>query len=190
GLVLTKLAGAGDLRSIGSGNIGATNVLRTGRKGLALMTVILDGGKGALVMFIATLCPRVQQYHDGLLNMHVIIACAGLAAVLGHNFPIWAKFKGGKGVATTLGVMLYSSPLTGILTCLTWLTVAIAFKYSSLSALVALTLAPVYAWAIGVNGTYICAYAILAVSSAIRHRTNIQRLLNGTESKISLKKKK
>ena len=176
GLVLTRLAGLGDIRSIGSGNIGATNVLRTGNKGLAAATLILDSGKGA---FAALLAGAVLSPEAGVI--------AGLAAVIGHNFPVWLNFKGGKGVATSLGVLLAVAWPVGVAACLTWLAVALVTRYSSLSALLALALAPVYAfiWA----GSYVVAAAvILAVLGIVRHRANIRRLLAGTEPRIGGKK--
>src|SRR3981189_1762307 len=134
GLILTKLAGTQDLRSIGSGNIGATNVLRTGHKGLALATLLLDGGKGAIAVLAI-----------GTIMAPPAALIAGVAAVVGHNFPVWLRFKGGKGVATTLGTMCAAVPLVGLLACVTWLAVAAIFRYSSLAALTALALAPLYA---------------------------------------------
>ena len=134
GLVLPRLAGHGDIRSIGSGNIGATNVPRTGSKPLAAATLLLDGGKGAAAVLIGF---AIGGASAGLF--------AGLASVLGHNFPVWLKFKGGKGVATTLGVILAASWPVGVLACLTWLGIAAAFRYSSLAALVALIAVPFYA---------------------------------------------
>ena len=119
GLLLTKLAGLGDIRSIGSGNIGTTNVLRTGRKDLALFTLVLDGGKGAAAVFIA-------GYFFGPDSALM----AGLGSVIGHLFPVWLRFKGGKGVATTLGVVLALHFLVGVAACATWLVVALAFRYS------------------------------------------------------------
>ena len=133
GLVLTKLAGLGDVRKIGSGNIGATNVLRTGNKGLALATLLLDGGKGALVVILANIF-LTQDY----------AVLAGGGAFLGHLYPIWLKFKGGKGVATFIGVMLAISWPAGLGVALTWLIVALVFRISSLSALVCAALAPLY----------------------------------------------
>ena len=134
GLVLTRLAGLGDIRDIGSRSIGATNVLRTGNKGLAAATLLLDSGKGAVAALLFTAPDPIA----GLI--------AGGCAILGHNFPVWLKFKGGKGVATTLGVLLVVSWPTGLAACATWLAVAAVFRYSSLAALVALAAAPVYAW--------------------------------------------
>ena len=176
GLVLTRMAGLGDIRAIGSGNIGATNVLRTGNKGLAAATLILDSGKGA---FAALLAGAYLSPEAG--------AIAGLFAVLGHNFPVWLKFKGGKGVATTLGVLLAVAWPVGLAACLTWVAMAAAFRYSSLAALVALALSPFYAliWSdVWVTVTAL----ILGVLAILRHRANIQRLVNGTEPRIVRKK--
>jgi glycerol-3-phosphate acyltransferase PlsY len=176
GLVLTRAAGLGDIRQIGSGNIGATNVLRTGRKGLALATLLLDGGKGA----IAALLALVLLGHDSML-------VAAFAAVLGHNFPVWLRFKGGKGVATTFGTLMAAAWPVGIAACLTWLVVAFTFRISSLSALVALALSPVFAWFLAGPATAAMA-AGLAVLGFIRHEANIRRLLKGEEPKIGKKK--
>ena len=173
GLILAKAAGYGDIRKIGSGNIGTTNVLRTGNKKLALLTLICDGGKGAAA---ALLINYILGYDMALV--------AGFAAVLGHLYPVWLKFKGGKGVATTLGTLLAVSPLVGALACLTWLVMAFTFKYSSLSALTAMLLSPVYAFfLIGYpNLTALC--GILALLVWIKHRANIHRLVAGEEPKI------
>lgn len=177
GLVLSKAAGY-DLRSIGSGNIGATNVLRTGRKDLALATLILDSSKGAVACAIALWA----------VGSAPVVLAAGIGAVLGHNFPAWLKFKGGKGVATTLGVLLVSAWPVGVATCLTWAVTAALFRYSSLAALVSLALAPVYAllWATPLHAG---AFAALALLSFVRHHENLRRLLKGEESKIGSKKK-
>ncbi len=179
GLVFTRLAGLGDIRKIGSGNIGATNVLRTGRKDLALLTLIFDIGKAG---FVALLC-------QWLYDSHLAGLIAGTSAVIGHNYPIWLKFKGGKGVASTLGLMLSMTPMVGILTALTWLFMAIIFKYSSLSALTALAIAPLYALLHSDIDASLF-YAVLCVLSFWRHKENIRRLTKGEESKINLKKKK
>lgn len=186
GLVLTKLAGLGDIRSIGSGNIGATNVLRTGRKGLALATLLLDGAKGALAVLIAR--------HFWGPDMALV---AGYGALLGHLFPVWLRFKGGKGMATTLGVLLAIDFPIGLAACLTWLVVAVAFRYSSLASLASVALAPLYAlylpllWAPGtvsLGNRQLAAFAaVLAVLVWIKHHGNIRRLLSGTESKIGRK---
>ena len=177
GLVLTRLAGLGDIRNIGSGNIGATNVLRTGRKGLAAATLILDGGKGAIAALIALYLAGPQP-----------ALAAGFAAVLGHNFPVWLGFKGGKGVATTLGALFAVSWPVGLLACATWLAVAAVFRYSSLAALAALALAPVYAGLLGGGPGLVLMAAGLAVLAFIRHAANIRRLLTGEEPKIGTKK--
>ena len=177
GLVLTRIAGLGDIRAIGSGNIGATNVLRTGRKGLALATLLLDGGKGALAVVLV----------NAFVNDAAILALvAGTAAVLGHNFPVWLKFKGGKGVATTFGLMIAAAPVVGIMVCATWAVIAAIFRISSLSAMVALAFAPVYALALG-HTEEAAAFALLGVLGWIRHRANLRRLLKGEEPRIGAK---
>jgi glycerol-3-phosphate acyltransferase PlsY len=175
GLVLTRLFGAGDIRKIGSGNIGATNVLRTGRKGLAAATLILDGGKGAVAVLIAD-----------RFGPDMAVIAAG-ASVLGHLFPVWLNFKGGKGVATTLGVLLAVAWPVGVIACLTWLLVAFTLRYSSLAALVAIALTPVTAYLLADAHRAWLALG-LAVLVFIRHHENIRRLLSGTESKIKLKR--
>ena len=175
GLLLTRYAGLGDIRKIGSGSIGATNVLRTGRKGLAAATVLLDGGKGALAVLIAS--------HWGPDTAIL----AGCGAVVGHLFPVWLRFKGGKGVATSLGVLLALDWRIGLLACATWLVVAVISRYSSVASLSALTLSPVFAWFIATR--QLAAVALfIAVLVWIRHHQNIGRLLRGEESKIRLKR--
>ena len=134
GLILVNMTGAGDLREIGSGNIGATNVLRTGRKGIAVATLILDCAKGAAIVLIA------ERYG----SEYALIA--GFFSVVGHVFPIWLKFKGGKGVATAIGALLANAWDVGLLAIIVWLIVAAAFRYSSLAAITALTLSAFYAW--------------------------------------------
>lgn len=176
GLVVTKLAGLGDVRQIGSGNIGATNVLRTGRKGLALATLILDGGKGAAAALI------------GLRFGPDIAVLAGGAAFVGHLFPVWLRFKGGKGVATFLGVMLAVSFWAGLGACLTWLVAAVLFRFSSLAALAAAALAPLYAYLL-YDFQRMELAAFMAVLIFIRHHANIRRLLRGEEPKIGGDKK-
>jgi glycerol-3-phosphate acyltransferase PlsY len=176
GLLLTKAAGMGDIRAIGSGNIGATNVLRTGKKGLAAATLLLDGGKGAVAALVA-----------GFLISPAAGMAAGLAAVFGHNFPIWLRFKGGKGVATSLGVLLATAWPVGVGACLTWLLVAAVTRYSSLSAIIALLAAPLYALVLG-NYPMAVMAACLGLLGAVRHRANILRLANGSEPKIGMKR--
>jgi acyl phosphate:glycerol-3-phosphate acyltransferase len=176
GLIVTKLAGLGDVRKIGSGNIGATNVLRTGKKWAALATLLLDGGKGALAVAIA------GQFY-GIEG----ICLAGTAAILGHIFPIWLKFKGGKGVATSLGVMLAAFFPAGLAMVLTWLAVAYISKVSSLSALTAALLAPAYAIAFGNLPFAALALAITVIIFATHHE-NIRRLMRGEEPRIGEKR--
>lgn len=174
GLVLTRFAGLGDIRAIGSGNIGATNVLRTGNKKLAAATLLLDGFKGTLAVLIA----RYFGHHAALLS--------GLAAFLGHLFPLWLGFKGGKGVATGLGVLLGASFPVGLISCLAWLLVAFTLRYSSLSALIAFAVAPLAALVLGQWHLALLAF-IIAVLVAWKHSANIARLRVGTEPKIGQK---
>ena len=180
GLVLAFIGGYGDIRKIGSGNIGATNVLRTGNKFLALLTLLLDSGKGAIAVGLLAYGygPEAGLY-------------AGIAAVLGHNFPIWLKFKGGKGVATTLGTLAAISWPIGLGAAVTWLLIALIFRISSLSALIALAMAPVYAWFFALPALQLeitIGAAILAILAWIRHHQNISRILKGTEPKIGKSK--
>ena len=175
GLILTRLAGLGDVRQIGSGNIGATNVLRTGRKGLAAATLLLDTGKGALAVAV------VRGFGDEFA------AIAALAAVLGHLFPVWLRFKGGKGVATSAGVLLAYNPPVALATIATWLVVALLFRYSSLAALTAAVLAPLWACLFGPHATLpIAVVGVIALLVVVRHAGNIARLMRGAESKIRL----
>lgn len=176
GLLLTKLFQAGDLRSIGSGNIGTTNVLRTGRKDLAAATLLLDGGKGAVAVLLA-----------GYWFAPDAAIIAGMMAVIGHNFPMWLKFEGGKGVATTLGVLLAMSWPAGLLTAATWLLVALVLRYSSLAALVSFAASPFYMYFLGDENKAVLA-VLLAALGIVRHHANIKRLLGGEEPKIGQKK--
>ncbi|PZP57028.1 MAG: acyl-phosphate glycerol 3-phosphate acyltransferase [Micavibrio aeruginosavorus] len=176
GLVLCLLAGYGDIRKIGSGNIGATNVLRTGNKPLAAATLILDSSKGAIAVLLAAY----------FFDKHAMFGAA-LGAVLGHNFPIWLKFKGGKGVATTLGTFLALSWPVGLACCAAWLVSALISRISSLSALIALALAPIFAVTIG-DPKQLHLIGVIALLGWIRHKDNISRLLAGTEPKIGKKK--
>ncbi|MCH7930959.1 MAG: glycerol-3-phosphate 1-O-acyltransferase PlsY [Proteobacteria bacterium] len=173
GVALTRLAGLGDIREIGSGNIGATNVLRTGHKGLAALTLVLDGGKGAAAVLI------------GWSFGPDMAVTAATGAVIGHLFPVWLRFRGGKGVATTLGVLIAIAWPVGVLSCLTWLAVAAAFRISSLSAIVSLALSPVYAWWLA-DAQRVELAGLLAVIVILRHHANIRRLIKGEEPKIAL----
>lgn len=185
GLVLARLAGYGDIRTIGSGNIGATNVLRTGNKPLAAAVLILDSGKGAL----AVLATRAILGPDlGLV--------AGVGAMLGHCFPVWLRFKGGKGVATALGTLLAGAFWLGLLACATWLLVAKLTRISSLAALCAVIAAPVWGLLLSqrevLGGDYaspqLVEFAVLiAVLVTYRHHANIKRLIKGTEPRIGEK---
>lgn len=174
GLLITRLAGAGDIRKMGSGNIGATNVLRSSNKGLAAVTLLLDGGKGFVAVWLAFtyLGPDVTFF-------------TAIAVVLGHIFPIWLRFRGGKGVATMLGVLLGLSWQTGFATIALWLVIAIVFRYSSLAALVAVTLAPVIGYFLGSPQIGAIAF-ILAVFVWARHASNIRHLISGGETQINL----
>ncbi|MGB4107280.1 MAG: glycerol-3-phosphate 1-O-acyltransferase PlsY [Alphaproteobacteria bacterium] len=196
GFLLTKFAGYGDIRGIGSGNIGATNVLRTGNKRLALLTLLLDGGKGAAAIYLA----QAAMTYDASLY-------AAVGAFLGHLSPIWLKFKGGKGVATTIGIFLALLPQLGLIVILLWLATALIFRMSSLAALVAIGLSPMVAWFLTKNLSdtvhsldgsitllvnyhphvlpYICAF--MAALVFIKHKQNILRLLKGEEPKIGKK---
>jgi len=188
GLVLARLGGYGDIRKIGSGNIGATNVLRTGNKSLAFFTLVLDTGKGGAAVVLAAYAAQHHGYGELAFFLGVI---AGVAAVFGHNFPVWLGFRGGKGVATTLGTLLTIAWPVGLAACVTWLIVAVISRISSLSALVALSLSPVYAWflvPVPYNAVVTYAAAVLGVLSIIRHRANIKRILAGEEPKIGKKK--
>ncbi len=192
GLVLTRLAGLGDIRKIGSGNIGATNVLRTGRKDLALLTVLLDASKAGFAAWLAGyLAPEQDMFFAGIFTNTKLVAAlyAGTAAVFGHNFPLWLKFKGGKGVASAFGFILVINPMIALLALGTWLVFAFTFRYSSLSALAAAILTPLYAYfyAGEVETIFFSAIALLVV---VRHHANIHRLIKGEESKISFHKSK
>ena len=175
GLILARLMGLGNLRSIGSGNIGATNVLRTGNKIAAALTLLLDGGKGAIAVLIAR-----------SLSGEFAAQFTALAAMLGHCYPVWIKFRGGKGVATFLGVMLALSPLIGVACCATWLLTAFLKRISSLSALLA-TAASVLWSIIFAQHSLIGLCILLCILIFWRHRANITRLLDGTEPKIGSK---
>jgi glycerol-3-phosphate acyltransferase PlsY len=173
GLVLTRLAGLGDIRDIGSGNIGATNVLRTGRKGLALATFLGDALKGTVAILVtASILPEAA-------------ALAGLGAFIGHLFPVWLRFKGGKGIATYIGILLGLAWPAALTFCLVWMAVAFTLRISSLSALVAAVVVPVAAIA-GLFGPteHAPVFVLLSVLAFLTHRGNIARLIAGTEPRI------
>lgn len=176
GLLITQLAGLGDVRAIGSGNIGATNVLRTGNKFLAAFTLVADILKGLIPVLIVS-------------SMYGLIAAglfAGFFAILGHMFPIWLKFKGGKGVATYIGVSFGFFWPAGVVFIIVWLLMAYAFRYSSLSALIACLVTPLFAF---INADILIAISLFLMSILVimRHRSNIERLIAGEEDKIGQK---
>ena len=175
GVILTQLFGAGDLRSIGSGNIGATNVLRTGRKGLAAATLLLDMAKGLVVVLLA----------QGGLGGD--IAFTGLGAILGHCFPVWLRFRGGKGVATLMGVSLGFAWPIGAAYAAAWISILVLSRISSLAGMIAAVIAPIAAWLLGFE-MFVPVLAVLAVLVVLLHRANVSRLLAGTEPRIGFPK--
>lgn len=176
GLVFTRLAGLGDIRQIGSGNIGATNVLRTGNKFLAALTLIGDMLKGTFAVLLA------NQFWgpDAAL-------VAGLAAFLGHLFPVWLRFRGGKGVATYIGVAFGIFPLAALVFCVVWLATAIVSRYSSLAALAASVLTPIFVWTQG-RVVFAALFCVMTILLFVMHRGNISRLTTGTESRINFRR--
>ena len=177
GILVTRAMGLGDLRSIGSGNIGATNVLRTGNKGAALATLLLDGGKGAVAVLLAR----------WLLGGEDAAQVAGCAAFLGHLFPVWLGFRGGKGVATFLGLFLALDWQVGLALCLTWLVTAVVTRYSSIAALIAAASAGL--WILWLtDGNLLVLALVLTVLVYVRHSENLKRLKAGTEPRIGQKK--
>ena len=178
GLILVKSAGLGDIRKIGSHATGATNVLRAGNKWLALATLLLDAGKGAFsVALLLFLLPENIAVQGSLI--------AGLFALLGHNYPIWLKFKGGKGGATGLGVLLTTAWPVALLCAITWLPIVMLTRYSSLATITTAILAPVYAYFLA-SEYHAIVIGIMAINVLIRHKSNIERLLKGEESKSKL----
>lgn len=192
GLVLCYLAGYGDIRKIGSGNIGATNVLRTGNKWLALLTVLLDAFKAGIVAYAAyKILPSSPKLSILGLSADFNVwgsLIAGTFGILGHNFPIWLKFKGGKGVASSFGFILMTQPLVAFSAFGIWLIMAFSFRYSSLSALTAAAAVPVIAFFM-CPPIYAVFYTAIAALVIVRHHANIKRLIKGEESQITFKKK-
>lgn len=172
GILVSKLFGLPDPRTVGSGNPGATNVLRSGKKMAAILTLLGDALKGWLPVWLALQSDMLMW----------VVAAVGVAVFLGHLYPIFYKFKGGKGVATALGVMLAISPLLGLAALLTWVVVFALSRYSSLGAIVAAALAPVYAWFLLPYKDYLMTVLVMSVLLIWRHKTNIHKLLSGTES--------
>jgi glycerol-3-phosphate acyltransferase PlsY len=177
GVLIARLSGGVDLRRVGSGNIGATNVLRAVGKGAAAVTLVGDIGKGALAVALAR----------SAVADSAVLAAVALAAVLGHLFPVWSGFRGGKGVATTLGVVLAAMPAVGGLLLLIWLIVAAITRYSSLAALVATATMPLLVWLLDGRTAMLVLSGALLILVAARHRENIRRLVAGTEGKIGRK---
>lgn len=178
GVLITRFAGMGDVRNIGSGNIGATNVLRTGRKDLAAATLLTDAGKGAVAVLVAA---AVFAEHT---HRWPLVALAGGAAFVGHLYPVWLRFRGGKGVATFFGVLLAAHWPAGLLAAATWLIVAFVTRYSSLAALTAAALAPIFAFATDAPLPVLYLSVVMAVLIFVRHAENIRRLLRGEEPKV------
>jgi glycerol-3-phosphate acyltransferase PlsY len=187
GVLATRAAGVGDIRKVGSGNIGATNVLRTGRKDLALATLLGDGGKGAVAVLVTRyLVFRMTGDHAAAATA---AALAGGAAFIGHLFPVWLKFRGGKGVATFFGTLLAIAWPVGVLAALTWLVLAALFRFSSLAALGAAALAPLFVFATDQEPiAKLWLAVVMGVLIFVRHRENIGRLLKGEEPRIGRKK--
>jgi len=187
GLLLTRAVGI-DIRSVGSGNIGATNVLRTGKRWLALATLLLDAGKGIIAVLLAERILGSGEASD------IVPFAAGIGAFLGHVFPVWLRFNGGKGVATYIGILFAWHWTVGLAFCATWLIIAFARKYSSLAALTAAATAPLFAYGLaGSEGGALnmaTACAVLSLLLFYRHWANIQRLIKGTEPKIGAEKNK
>jgi glycerol-3-phosphate acyltransferase PlsY len=181
-ILMSKAFGLDDPRTYGSGNPGATNVLRSGKKAAAVLTLLGDAAKGWLAVFLAI---RFAPHDDqGLLT----VALVALAVFLGHVFPVFLKFKGGKGVATALGVLLALSVWMGLAVLATWLVVAVAFRYSSLAALVASIAAPIFAMLVHLRPELVLATAIMSMLLFWRHKKNIHNLMTGKETKIGSKK--
>ena len=185
GLILTRLAGLGDIRNVGSGNIGATNVLRTGNKLLAAATLLFDIAKGAAAVLIAPLLATGVD-PTSTVETSKVAQFAGLSAFLGHLYPPWLAFQGGKGVATYIGVAAALFWPAGIVFCATWLFVAIAMRYSSLSALIASIIAPIAAGIFSTTGIT-AMLALMSTLLILKHHANIRRLMNGEEPKIGQK---
>ncbi|MEO5805660.1 glycerol-3-phosphate 1-O-acyltransferase PlsY [Devosia sp.] len=187
GLILTRAAGLGDIRAIGSGNIGATNVLRTGNRGLAAATLLLDAGKGAAAVLLTRFVLLADPSSVAAPGSAQVLYVAALAAFLGHCFPAWLNFKGGKGVAVFIGVLLALSWPVGLIFCAVWLFIAFAQRMSSLAALTAAATAPLFAYvvdSVNLAGTT----AVLALLLFFQHRANLGRLLKGTEPRIGSEK--
>ena len=183
GLILTKISGLGDIRKIGSGNIGATNVLRTGNKKLAFFTLLLDGGKGAIAIYLITII-STKVFNSNFDIVEFYQCTIAISAVIGHCFPIWLRFKGGKGVATGFGVILSLNLNIGIAALLIWVLIAKVFKISSMSALIAYFLIPFLMFYFETELIYFLSSFIISLICFVQHRENIKRLINRSEPKI------
>ncbi len=193
GFILSKVFLKQDVRSIGSGNIGATNVLRTGSKKLAFLTLILDAIKGPIAIFAYIAYATTISSSNTDISYRdfdkVLLLISGFIAIIGHCFPIWLKFKGGKGVATSAGVLLTAVPYAGLAVCAAWLMAVFVFRISSLAALIAAAIAPIATYVLyGQTAALIC--ALITALIFVRHKDNIARLMKGEEPKIKTKKQK
>ncbi|HNY68289.1 MAG TPA: glycerol-3-phosphate 1-O-acyltransferase PlsY [Bacillota bacterium] len=177
GVILGSRLGGLDVRKHGSGNIGATNVLRTLGLGFAVCTFLLDTAKGAFALWLARSSGLGPAW----------IAAAGAAVVVGHNWPVWLAFRGGKGIATTFGFLLFAMPSVGIVVAVVWVAVIVAFRYASVASMVAIACSPIAAFLAGYPREYTLVCLLFALSAVIRHISNIRRLLSGTENKFVLK---
>ena len=183
GLLLSKLFGLGDIRKIGSGNIGATSVLRTGNKKIALLTLILDGTKGALAIFVVSISPSFIEFHL-TNNINLFQSLVAVSAVIGHCFPIWLNFKGGKGVATGFGTIIFLNIYVGVIALLIWVSIAKLFRISSLSALISYLFIPISMFFFTSEKSFFIASVLISLICYLQHRENLKRLLNGSETKI------
>ena len=183
GLILTKISGLGDIRKIGSGNIGATNVLRTGNKKLALFTLLLDGGKGAIAIYLITII-STKVFNNNFDIVEFYQCTIAISAVIGHCFPIWLRFKGGEGVTTGFGVILSLNLNIGIVALLIWVLIAKVFKISSMSALIAYFLIPILMFYYETEIIYFLSSFLISFVCFVQHRENIKRLINRSEPKI------
>ncbi len=183
GLLLTKISGLGDIRNIGSGNIGATNVLRTGNKKIALLTLILDGTKGGLAIYVVNIFPSFIEF-DFTNNINFFQSLVAVSAVIGHCFPVWLNFKGGKGVATGFGTIIFLNIYIGVIALLIWAAIAKLFRISSLSALISYLFIPISMFFFTSEKSFFIASVLISLICYLQHRKNIKRLLNGSETKI------
>tara|TARA_B100001175_G_C19337388_1_gene555650 strand:+ start:215 stop:844 length:630 start_codon:yes stop_codon:yes gene_type:complete len=183
GLILTKSSGLGDVRNIGSGNIGATNVFRTGNKKLAFITLIMDAGKGAFAIYLGVLLFNFLEISN-IISLELLKSLIAILSVVGHCFPIWLKFKGGKGVATGLGAILFLNLTIGIIALLIWIIIVKLFKMSSLSALFTYFMIPILMYYYDKENSFFVASLLISIICWFQHRENIKRLLKGLEPKI------